>query len=153
MTNHQRIGAISNAHAGKEFETYAFEYFAAHHGLSLEKDFSVELGIANFTKAHKFDLASNAPPILVECKSHNWTETGNMPSAKVAVWNEAMYLFSLAPPTFQKILFVLEAQHAKQKDTLAEYYMKVNRHLIPVDVETLEFSVTTKQARFIKSRA
>lgn len=50
MTNHQRIGAISNAHAGKEFETYAFEYFATHHGLSLKNNFSVKLGIANFTK-------------------------------------------------------------------------------------------------------
>ena len=32
-------------------------------------------------KPHRFDLGSDDPPILVECKSFTWTSGGNSPSA------------------------------------------------------------------------
>jgi len=95
MTNHQRIGAISNAHAGREFEAEARAYFVQREGLNLSTSFSVPLGVAAARKLHSFDLGSEEHAVLVECKSHNWTVTGNMPSAKVTVWNEAMYYFHL----------------------------------------------------------
>lgn len=151
MTNHQRIGAISNAHAGREFEADALAYFAQEEGLSLTPSFSVPLGINGLRKPHKFDFGSNEPALLVECKSHNWTDTGNMPSAKITVWNEAMYYFLLAPEEFRKILFVLEARHARQQETLAEYYVRINRHLIPSSVSIIEFNPTSKNARYVKT--
>src|SRR5713226_145084 len=110
MASHQRIGAISNAHAGREFEREASEYFLRAESLALTSDFSIDIGVGTGKKAHGFDLGSTNPPVLVECKSHNWTETGNMPSAKVTVWNEAMYFFHLAPSHFRKVLFVLRAE-------------------------------------------
>jgi hypothetical protein len=150
MTNHQRIGAVSNAHAGREFELDASAYFKQHEGLMLAPSFSVPVGIAERKKQHRFDLGSETPAVLVECKSHNWTDTGNMPSAIVTVWNEAMYYFHLAPAKFRKVLFVLEARHARQPNTLAEYYVRVNAHLIPRDVAILEFNATTKVGRYVK---
>jgi hypothetical protein len=101
-------------------------------------------------KAHCFDLGSHQPALLVECKSHNWTATGNMPSAKVTVWNEAMYYFHLAPASYRKILFVLEARHPRQSATLAEYYIRINGHLIPTDVSIFEYNPTTRAGRYVK---
>jgi hypothetical protein len=151
MTNHQRIGAISNAHAGREFEAEALAYFAEREGLNLLPSFSVPLGVSGTKKPHSFDLGSQEPAVLVECKSHNWTVTGNMPSAKVTVWNEAMYYFHLAPLHFRKILFVLEACHARRSETLAEYYVRANGHLVPADVSILEYNPTTKVSRYVKA--
>jgi len=150
MTNHQRIGSISNAHAGREFEADALAYFAQKEGLLLTPSFSVSLGVNNLRKSHRFDLGSNESAVLVECKSHNWTDTGNMPSAKVTVWNEAMYYFHLAPEHFKKILFVLEARHDRQPETLAEYYVRINGHLIPKDVIIIEFNPVSKSARHVQ---
>ncbi len=151
MTNHQRTGAVSNAHAGREFEADALAYFIDEEGLTLTTSFSVQLGVNDLRKAHRFDLGCKEPAVLVECKSHNWTETGNMPSAKITVWNEAMYYFLLAPAHFRKILFVLEARHARQSETLAEYYTRVNGHLIPRDVSIVEFNPTSKSASYVKA--
>jgi hypothetical protein len=38
-------------------------------------------------KIRNFDLGSSTPAILVECKSHTWTQSGNIPSARLTVWN------------------------------------------------------------------
>jgi hypothetical protein len=148
MENHQRIGSISNAHAGREFEDHAATYFEQHEGLILMPKFPIR--ISQEHKKHCFDLGSENPAVLVECKSHNWTDTGNMPSAKITIWNEAMYFFYLAPERFRKILFVQEARHARQAETLAEYYVRINKHLIPNDVAILEFNPVSQLARYIK---
>lgn len=90
----------------------------------------------------EFDLGSSSPPVLVECKSHRWTSGGNVPSAKITVWNEAMYYFHLAPPEYRKIMFVLRDYSDKRKETLAQYYIRNHGHLIPDDVEIVEFNGT-----------
>ena len=149
MTNHQRIGVVSNAHAGREFETEALAYFAQVEGLHLSPSFPVLLGVSTKKKSHCFDFGSHDPAVLVECKSHNWTVTGNMPSAKVTVWNEAMYYFHLAPAHFRKILFVLEARHTRQTQTLAEYYLRTAGHLIPEGVSIIQYDVTAKKGRHV----
>ena len=151
MANHQRIGSISNAHAGREFEADARDYFYRAEGLQLTPSLPIDIGVAGTKpKAHCFDLSSHQPALLVECKSHNWTVTGNMPSAKVTVWNEAMYYFHLAPASYRKILFVLEVRHPRQSATLAEYYTRINGHLIPTDVSIFEYNPTTKAGRYVK---
>jgi hypothetical protein len=151
LTNHQRVGAVSNAHAGREFEANAREYFLREEGLDLQGGVSVEIGVGTLKKSHGYDLGSESPPVLVECKSHNWTETGNMPSAKVTVWNEAMYFFHLAPARFRKVLFVLRAQHPSKKETLAEYYIRLYSHLIPQGVAVLEYDPSSKTGRYLKN--
>lgn len=149
MTNHQRVNAISNSHAGRDFEKSASEYFSYAEGLQLNSSVPIPIGVATKTKLHSFDLGANEPPILIECKSHNWTAAGNMPSAKITLWNEAMFYFHLAPKNYRKILFVLEARHPKRKESLAEYYVRTNGHLIPSDVAIFEYEPTKKIGRYI----
>ena len=135
--NFQRLGSASNSHVGREFESLAQEFFRQE-GLSLQRSYGVAIGVSGKKERH-FDLGSNKPPVLVECKSHKWTVGGNAPSAKMAVWNEAMFFFHLAPKGFRKVLFVLRDFNEKRGETLAQYYVRNYGHLIPDDVEILEY--------------
>ena len=137
VNNNQRMGSVSNAHVGNDFEASALKYFQ-NQGENLKRNFSVEIGV-RAKRSHKFDLGSDNPPILVECKSHTWTSGDNIPSAKITVWNEAMYYFFLAPKHYKKVLFVLKSHSEKRKETLAEYYIRTHGHLIPDDVQIIEF--------------
>jgi hypothetical protein len=148
-TNFQRIGSPSNTQVGNAFEADARAFFAAQ-GIMLIPGLSVPVGIHNAKKHHKFDLGSENPPILVECKSHTWTKTGNMPSAKITVWNEAMYYFHAAPAQYRKILFVLKHSHVKKQLTLAAYYLRTYAHLIPDGVEIWEYDPVAKSAERIR---
>ena len=140
VNNFQRVGSTSNAHVGRDFENAARRYFQEK-GVFLQKDYSVMLGASSKTskKERKFDLGSANPPLLVECKSHRWTSGSNVPSAKITVWNESMYYFYLAPKGFRKVLFVLRDFSDKRGETLAEYYIRTHGHLIPDDVEIIEY--------------
>jgi len=126
--NFQRVGSVSNTHAGNDFETTARSFFAQQ-GISLVKNFMAPVGVGDLKKTRRFDLGSESPPVLVECKSHTWTQGGNMPSAKMTVWNEAMYYFHVAPDIYRKILFVLK--HSRRDVSLASYYLKTHGHLVP----------------------
>jgi hypothetical protein len=140
--NFQRAGSISNAHAGSDFEQIAARKLLEA-DVPVKPNIPVDVGVGATKKAHRFDLGSEAPPVIVECKSHTWTSGGNMPSAKITVWNEAMYYFSLAPTHFRKIFFVLK--DVRRQESLAEYYVRLYRHLIPTDVEIWEYCAATDQ--------
>ena len=135
----QRVGATSNAHAGDAFEQIASSSFERV-GLVLSRNFGATIGNGNRCKIHKFDLGCDDPAVLVECKSHTWTAGDNIPSAKLTVWNEAMYYFALAPENYRKILFVLRSERAKNRESLAEYYIRLNSHMIPRGVEIWEYN-------------
>jgi hypothetical protein len=140
--NFQRKGAISNAHAGREFEEAARLFFSET-GIVLQPSFSVPVG-GRVKKPHKFDLGSKQPPILVECKSYTWTETGKSPSAKIRGMNEVMLLFSVAPPQYRKILFIL--RHMRKETSLGTHYIRTQGHLIGEGVEIWEFDLDSKHA-------
>ena len=101
-------------------------------------------------KQRQFDLGSDDPPYLVECKSHKWTSGGNVPSAKMTVWNESMYLFLLAPAGYQKILFVLRDFNEGRGESLADYYVRNYSHLIPYDVEIWEYDASNSSVTVAK---
>jgi hypothetical protein len=149
---HQRVGAISNTHAGREFEASARRFFADR-GVDLGYNLKVPVGIGAQKKSHAFDLGCDAQKIIVECKSHRWTSTSNIPSAKLAVWNEAMYYFSLAPTGYKKVMFVLRDECAKRGLTLAEYYLKNYSHLVLSDVEFWEYDKAVQDAVCIRAAA
>jgi hypothetical protein len=142
INNFQRVGALSNTHAGQEFEEAARLFFSAR-GIPLTSGFVATVGY-HVKRAHKFDLGSEEPPILVECKSYTWTTGGNSPSAKIRGMNEVMLLFSLAPQRYRKILFVLK--HTRRNVSLAAHYIKTQGHLIGPGVEIWEFDTITKAA-------
>ena len=138
MTNNfQRVGSVSNSHVGNAFEAATQQYFRQQ-GIALQRDYQVPVGLSS-KKPRKFDLGSGDPPLLVECKSHTWTGGNNVPSAKLTVWNEAMFYFLLAPEGFRKVLFVLRDFSERRNETLAEYYIRTYTHLIPDDVEVMEY--------------
>lgn len=145
--NFQRPGALSNAHAGNDFEAAAQVFFATQ-GVVLMKNFAVRVGVGEMKKVHRFDLGSENPPVLVECKSHTWTQGGNMPSAKMTVWNEAMYYFHVAPLSYRKIFFVLK--HYRKEQSLAAYYLKTHGHLVPAGVELWEYDFETSSAERLR---
>jgi hypothetical protein len=147
INNFQRVGSVSNAHAGSDFESVARAFFA-HQGVELTRNFAAPVGVGEQKKLHRFDLGSADPPVLVECKSHTWTQGGNMPSAKMTVWNEAMYYFHLAPATYRKILFVLK--HSRRDVTLAAYYLKTHGHMVPRGVEIWEYDLISSAAERLR---
>lgn len=147
--NFQRIGSVSNAHVGRDFESIAKEYFQKQ-GMMLEANYSVPVGAGQEKKKRQFDLGSLEPPVLVECKSHRWTSGDNIPSAKITVWNEAMYYFHLAPQKYRKVLFVLCDYSQKRGQSLTEYYLRNYGHLIPVGVEIFEYDEDSGAVKAIK---
>jgi hypothetical protein len=140
---HQRKGEVSNAHVGAEFERVAKEYLAQH-GVHTKSGHKVSIGVRQRRKNHGFDLGSHEPSVVVECKSHRWTEGGRVPSAKVAVWNEAMYYFSLLPETTRRILFVLHHRRNGSGESLVEYYLRTCGHLAQPGVEIWEYNEVSK---------
>jgi hypothetical protein len=137
----QRVGSISNTRVGRDFEEAARLFFATT-GVLLQPGFCAPVGF-KVKKSHKFDLGSEEPPILVECKSYTWTSGGFSPSAKIRGFNEVMLLFSVAPKRYRKILFVLK--HLRGKVSLATHYIKTQGHLIGPDVEVWEFDLNEKR--------
>jgi len=149
MISFQRIGSVSNAQVGSDFEESAQETLASQ-GLHLARAFSLPVGISEKKKEHRFDLGSTSHETIVECKSHRWTAGGNVPSAKMTVWNEAMYYFAIAPDSYRKILFVLRDYSPKRRESLAEYYIRTYDHLIPDEVEIWEFDEGSGEASIWK---
>jgi hypothetical protein len=136
----QRVGSVSNTHAGGELEEEARLFFAET-GIALQPESRVPVGY-KIKKVHKFDLGGEDPPILVECKSYTWTSGGNSPSAKIRGMNEVMLLFSLAPKKCRKILFLLK--HMRRDVSLAAHYIKTQGHLIGPGVEIWDFDLDKK---------
>jgi len=140
---HQRKGEKSNSQIGKEFEEIALEYFRKK-GIELEKQYTIEIGLDS-KKNHRFDLGNN--DTIVECKAMRWTETENVPSAKMGSWNEAMYYFSLAPKRYKKIFFTERHYSEKHRKTLLEYYIDNYYHLIPNDVVLYDYDTDNNRCK------
>lgn len=137
MTNSQREGSTSNAHVGRAFEERARKVLAEH-GLRLEPGHKVPCGLGLVRKNHAFDLGSGDPRVIVECKSHTWTSSGNVPSAKMKNWAEAMFYFHMAPPNYRKIFVVERSVRSGRPESLLAYFLRTQAHMIPPDVEFRE---------------
>lgn len=147
INNFQRVGSASNTEVGRDFEDAAHMFFDAS-GIKLVRNFIAPVGF-KVKKNHRFDLGSDHPPVLVECKSYTWTSGGNSPSAKIRGMNEVMLHFSVAPPHYWKILFLLKHLHQRSKVSLASHYIKNQGHLIGPGVEVWEFDMDAKKGERI----
>jgi hypothetical protein len=146
MSNFQREGVISNAHVGRQFEVRVQAALAGE-GIDLETDYRVECGLHDKRKLHAFDLGSDVPPIIVECKSHTWTATGNIPSAKMKNWAEAMFYFHMAPPQYRKLFVVEQSVRTGYTESLLAYFARTQAHMIPSGTEFWELDATDKLTR------
>jgi hypothetical protein len=135
-----------NPARGANFERAALQFFGTQ-GLELQVRHSVQVGAGSEKKIRTFDLGSTSPPTLVECKCHRWTEGGNAPSAKLSVWNEAMFYFLIAPPHYRKILATLA--DSRRSESIADHYVRRFRHLVPRGVEIWELSEDGVNGRLV----
>lgn len=144
MANFQRVGSISNVHVGCDFEETAQRVLQGE-GLAVELCHKVPLGVAEQKKLHDFDLGSEDPKVLVECKSHTWTAGDKVPSAKMINWSEAMYYFAIAPSEYRMIFFVQRSIRSSTGETLTSYYRRTKFHLVPPEVEFWEYDLDSDE--------
>ncbi len=147
MSNFQRTNAKSNSHVGNEFERLVESHFS---DLNLTNNFVLDIGVNKTKKEHKWDLGCTKNKIIIECKSHKWTKSNKVPSAKLTTWDQAMYYMHLAPPEYRKFFACLKDARTSNKETLAEYYIRLKEHLIPSGVEIWEFCEETHTAQRLK---
>lgn len=135
-----------NPKVGKQFQLEVKKWFEEHKNLSfvLEK----RIAIGNPPKLHGFDIADEDCMIVVECKCYTWTETGNIPSAKMGFVNEAAFYLSLLPNDVEKAIVMLKSTHLSRKETLAEYYFRTNHHLLGKTI-VMEFDMITKEMKLV----
>lgn len=139
FTNFQREGSISNAHVGRDFELRA-KTILEQNGLQLSLNYKVPVGIGEVKKLHAFDLGSDEPKVIVECKSQTWTAGNKVPNSKLKNWAEAMYYFHMAPTHFRMIFFVEKSVRATTGETLLAYFRRTQSHMIPSNVELWELN-------------
>lgn len=144
MINFQREGSISNSHVGRAFELRAQRVLSLH-GLQLELNHKVPCGLGKTRKDHAFDLGSDHPCVIVECKSQTWTAGGNIPSAKMKNWAEAMFYFHMAPTDYRKIFLVELSLRPGREESLLRYFRRTQAHMIPTDVEFWELAVDSDE--------
>ncbi len=79
-----------NPKVGKDFELVVKKLFEKEYNQPFELYKKIEIG--NPPKEHCFDISNHNASIVAECKCYTWTETGHVPSAKMACLNEAVFL-------------------------------------------------------------
>lgn len=135
-----------NPRNGAIFQQQVMDWFRGKY----QKEFVLEkkLPIGNPAKEHKFDIVDVDSTIAIECKRYTWTETGNVPSAKMGFTNEAAFYLSFLPDTYEKYIVMLYSFHEKRQETLAEYYYRTNRHLLG-SIKVAEYDPEKKGLRII----
>ena len=98
---------------GAIFQKQVLEWFRGHYktSFSLEK----KIPIGSPPKDHKFDIVADNDLVAIECKRYTWTETGNVPSAKMGFTNEAAFYLSFLPDTYKKIIVMLSPIIRREK--------------------------------------
>lgn len=141
-----------NPRRGAEFQKQVQKWFAKNYGFSFEMEVPIPIGSSLIDpkdyKEHKFDLANENHTIVVECKRYTWTETGNVPSAKMGFANEAAFYLSLLKDAKEKYIVMLKSNTYKRKETLAEYYYRTNKHLLG-DIIIAEYDPSSDKMRFL----
>ncbi len=141
-----------NPRNGAIFQRQVLDWFANKYNRSFEQEVEIPIGSrlldAADYKNHKFDVVSDDRTIVIECKRYTWTETGNVPSAKMGFVNEAAFYLSLVDKSHKKYIVMLEDYNSYRKETLAEYYYRTNKHLLG-DVVIAEYNPDSKHMRFI----
>ncbi len=135
-----------NPRRGKAFQEAVKEWFetSKQHQYELERP----IPIGNPSKPHKFDIVEANGKVVIECKCYTWTESGNVPSAKMGFTNEAAFYLSFLPDTIEKIIVMSRSTHPRRNETLAEYYYRTNHHLLK-NITVMEYDVGEKKMRII----
>ena len=139
-----------NPKNGADFQRQVLEWFRKNYDSDFELEKKIPIG--NPAKDHKFDIVDTSGTIAIECKRYTWTETGNVPSAKMGFTNEAAFYLSLLPETYEKYIVMLKSHHPKRTESLAEYYYRTNRHLLG-KTKVAEFDPEQNELRIVGQNA
>ncbi len=117
-----------NTGKGRSFHEQAAKILSHHFGVEFRLDFPIPIG--NLPKEHRFDLVSTDAQYVGECKNYSWTESGNVPSAKMGFINEAIFYLSFLSSDIMRFVVVRKDTHSKRRESLADYYYRTYRHLL-----------------------
>mgnify|MGYP004599064337 CR=1 FL=1 len=124
-----------NPHVGRKFQEAVQVILKEKYHTSFDQEAAIPIGRP--PKDHKFDLANSDRSIVAECKCYTWTDSGNVPSAKLMGLDEAVFYCGFLPAETQKLLCMKRAVFKGKSETLAEYYVRVHGHLLG-DVSVFE---------------
>ena len=125
-----------NPKNGADFQRKVRAWFEKKYNLKFELEKKIAIG--NPPKDHKFDIVCESKKIAIECKRYTWTETGNVPSAKMGAANEAAFYLSFLSEEYDKYIVMLRTYTQKRDESLVEYYYRTYKHLIG-DIHVLEY--------------
>ena len=126
---------VSNSMKGNLFEDEVEGVLAENHEWSLRRGVGVEIGSP--PKRHRFDLVDPYSKVAVECKAFAWTVSGNTPSAKITTAREAVFYLQWLSEEWTKMLAMSRSLPAGYDESLAEYFVRLNSHLLG-DVNVVE---------------
>ena len=126
-----------NPKRGADFQRKVRDWFTKKYNKNFELEKKIAIGFP--AKDHKFDIVCNSDKIAIECKRYTWTETGNVPSAKMGFTNEAAFYLSFLPDEYEKYIVMYYSYNFKRSETLAEYYYRTYKHLIG-GIHVLEYN-------------
>ena len=126
-----------NPYVGRKFQEKVQSLLEDKFQTSFNQEVAIPIG--NPPKQHKYDLANEDHSIVAECKCYTWTDSGNVPSAKLMGLDEAVFYFSFLPATTMKLLCMKKDVYPGKAETLAEYYVRMHGHLLK-DVSVYEVS-------------
>ena len=138
-----------NPGRGARFETLVQRFFARRR-LPLQLHYSIPIGFDGKRRHSRFDLGSERPPVIVECKRHTRQATDTVPAAKLAAWKAACLYFVAAPRGYRRLLVVLRDMRRGQ--SLAEYFLEHYGHVVPRGVEIWELAPTGRSGRRLYPR-
>jgi hypothetical protein len=100
-----------NPIVGRNFEIAVKKWFEEKYKVAFQENHGLKIG--DPPKYHRFDLVSKDKKIAVECKCYTWTETGNVPSAKMGFANEAVFYLSFLKDT-ETFLVMKKVEHPRR---------------------------------------
>lgn len=108
----------------REFEEHAKSFFEQEFATPLLAQIPIRLRTG---ENHKFDLISKDEQVVIECKSHTWTKSGNYPSAKVTDAQRSIELLHKCNVPRRIIAF---QDHKGPRETLVEVFVRRNKELL-----------------------
>lgn len=94
-----------NPHVGRKFQEFVQTILKEKYNTYFEQEAAIPIGRP--PKEHKFDLANADRSIVAECKCYTWTDSGNVPSAKLMGLDEAVFYFGFLPSGTKKLLCIV----------------------------------------------
>jgi hypothetical protein len=136
-----------NSRRGREFKELVAEILSEYWSTSL--DLNVPIPIGKPPKLHKFAIASEDKRIVGETKCFSWTESNNVPSAKMITVNQTVLYLSLLPYGTKRFIVMARDIRPTNGEALADYYYRTNNHLLG-DVLIIEVDATSRHVRILE---